>query len=79
MSQILHLKGKRVVSSVTGLGYMSSYSSKLVNSTIRSQITTNPVILDCIVLPRITVDIPTVPLDFSNCKILHDIQLADPK
>lgn len=58
---------------------MSTKSSKLLNTTIRSQSTTYSVSLDCIVLPKITVDIPTVPLDLSNWKIPHGIQLADPK
>lgn len=58
---------------------MSDNGYTLVNAAIKSQSTTTySVSLDCIVLLKITVDIPNLPLDFSNWKTPHCIQRADP-
>lgn len=57
---------------------MSANGYKLVNVAIKSQSTTTySVSLDCIVLLKITVDIPNLPLDFSNWKTPHCIQRVE--
>ncbi|XP_046382360.1 uncharacterized protein LOC124153308 [Ischnura elegans] len=78
MAQLLRLNRKAGAIGITGIGGSSARSAQIVQTTIKSRTTAYKADINCLVLPKITSEIPAIPVDISNWNPPSNLQLADP-
>ncbi|XP_062713979.1 uncharacterized protein LOC134290792 [Aedes albopictus] len=74
------IKAKRIKINVpiTGIGQSSTLALHKLQSTIRSRVSGYSTAVEFLVLPRVTVNLPSASVDISSWEIPDGIQLADP-
>ncbi|XP_058456568.1 uncharacterized protein LOC131433965 [Malaya genurostris] len=76
--QSLRVQRKRTFVPVAGIGQSSTNVRQKFLTTIRSRISDYSANVELLVLPKLTVDLPTVSVDSTSWQFPPDIQLADP-
>jgi len=78
LAQQLRLKRKKITCSVYGISNSNQSVSYQVSTKLKSRVSDYEVNLNFLVLPKLTSQIPLLPISHSNIKIPEDITLADP-
>ncbi|XP_053685837.1 uncharacterized protein LOC128735375 [Sabethes cyaneus] len=78
LSQRLKVDRQKVHISVLGIGQASAKVKQRVQATIRSRVSRFSRELNFLVLPKVTVHLPTTSINTKGWTIPNDIQLADP-
>ncbi|XP_058449060.1 uncharacterized protein LOC131429022 [Malaya genurostris] len=78
LAQSLRVQRKRTFVPVAGIGQSSTNVRQKFLTTIRSRISDYSANVELLVLPKLTVDLPTVSVDSTSWQFPPDIQLADP-
>ncbi|XP_062557643.1 uncharacterized protein LOC134222511 [Armigeres subalbatus] len=79
LCQKLGLKRNRINLPVSGIGQAMVSVRYCVQLTLSSRFGKLVQTIDCLVLPKLTVSLPTCHVDVSKWNIPHHLQLADPK
>lgn len=69
---------KRVSIPISGIGQSTINAKFTVLSQIRSRVCNYPTTIECLVLPKLTIDLPSASIDVTAWNITPGIQLADP-
>ncbi|XP_058816901.1 uncharacterized protein LOC131680198 [Topomyia yanbarensis] len=77
-SQRIKAQRKKVNLPISGIGQSSAHARHKLFSTIRSRTGRYSTNLEFLVLPKITIDLPSTSVDTSDWEIPPSIQLADP-
>ncbi|XP_058840968.1 uncharacterized protein LOC131696445 [Topomyia yanbarensis] len=77
-SQRLKAQRKKVHLPIAGIGQSSTHARHKLSTTIRSRTGRYSTSLEFLVLPKITIDLPSTSVDTSAWEIPPSIQLADP-
>lgn len=64
---------------IEGIGQASTEVLYKFRSTVKSRITSYATEIEAFILPKVTVDLPTMPVDVSSWSIPTGIHLADPR
>ncbi|XP_055588962.1 uncharacterized protein LOC129741272 [Uranotaenia lowii] len=78
VSQRMKVQRNRVDVPIAGIGQSSTCVRSKLRSTFKSRISSFKATVDLFVLPKVTVDLPTISIDASAWEIPTGIQLADP-
>ncbi|XP_055623509.1 uncharacterized protein LOC129766934 [Toxorhynchites rutilus septentrionalis] len=78
LSQRLRVHRDRVDISVLGIGSLASNAKQRIRAKIRSRLSNFSRGMNFLVLPKVTVNIPTATVDTTGWKIPQGIELADP-
>ncbi|XP_055604362.1 uncharacterized protein LOC129752613 [Uranotaenia lowii] len=78
VSQRMKVQRNRVDVPIAGIGQSSTSVRSKLRSTFKSRISSFKATVDLFVLPKVTVDLPTISIDASAWEIPTGIQLADP-
>ncbi|XP_055632731.1 uncharacterized protein LOC129773180 [Toxorhynchites rutilus septentrionalis] len=74
----LKIQRQKINLPIAGIGQRSTHVRFKIVSTVRSLVTDYSAPVDFVILPRVTVDLPSNSFDVSSWKIPTGIQLADP-
>ncbi|XP_058816032.1 uncharacterized protein LOC131679338 [Topomyia yanbarensis] len=77
-SQRINAQRKKVHLPIAGIGQASTHARHKLSTTIRSRTGRYSTSLEFLVLPKITIDLPSTSVDTSAWEIPPSIQLADP-
>ncbi|XP_058448896.1 uncharacterized protein LOC131428854 [Malaya genurostris] len=77
-AQSIKVKRRKINLPIAGIGQSSTQARHKLLSTIRSRTGRYSTNLEFLVLPRITIDLPSTSVDVSSWEIPPSIQLADP-
>ncbi|XP_065092424.1 uncharacterized protein LOC135713262 [Ochlerotatus camptorhynchus] len=77
-SQLVKAKRYKVSVPISGIGQSSTYARYKIVSTVRSRVCDYSTSVEFLVLPKVTIDLPTASFDASSWKIPLGVQLADP-
>ncbi|XP_055584795.1 uncharacterized protein LOC129737660 [Uranotaenia lowii] len=77
-AQKLKVRRTKVHLSISGIGQSSTQSRSKLRTTIHSRVTGFSTIVELLVLPKLTLSLPSATLDISSWKLPKEIQLADP-
>ncbi|XP_055605853.1 uncharacterized protein LOC129754023 [Uranotaenia lowii] len=78
VSQLINASRKKVSVTVQGIGQSNSQVKQQIQAKIRSRISDFTLMADFLVLPKVTANLPTQPVDISGWKMPQEITLADP-
>ncbi|KAK9503547.1 hypothetical protein O3M35_010081 [Rhynocoris fuscipes] len=78
-ANILRLPRQRVTTEINGISSSLSTSYYSVQCSIKSRINSYSASLDCLILPTITIQLPTTPISISHINIPSNLPLADPE
>ncbi|XP_062713201.1 uncharacterized protein LOC134290160 [Aedes albopictus] len=78
LSQSLMVRRKKISLPIAGIGRSSTQARQLLTSTIRSRTSDFTASVEFLVLPKLTVDLPSASIDITSWKIPSNIELADP-
>lgn len=78
LCQSMKLKHESVHQQILGIAGGTSTVKKRVNAVIKSRVNSYYAPLDFFVMPKITMKLPSEPIDVRNLNIPADVQLADP-
>lgn len=78
LAQHLRLKRARTSCAVVGINESSHTASHIVNTTIKSRVTDYLSNLDFFILPKLTTNLPSMPIVAPNLKIPAGLAMADP-
>ncbi|XP_065077563.1 uncharacterized protein LOC135700834 [Ochlerotatus camptorhynchus] len=78
LSQRMKLSRERVDISVLGIGQTTSKAKYQVQMMVRSRVSEYSRDMSFLVLPKVTVNLPTTPINMEGWKLPDGIQLADP-
>ncbi|XP_065091733.1 uncharacterized protein LOC135712696 [Ochlerotatus camptorhynchus] len=78
LSQSLTVRRKKISLPIAGIGRSSTQARQKFISTIRSRTSDFVATVEFLVLPRLTVDLPSTSIDITSWKIPPELQLADP-
>ncbi|XP_058840866.1 uncharacterized protein LOC131696336 [Topomyia yanbarensis] len=78
LAQTLKVQRKKISLPIAGIGQSSTQARQKFATTVRSRISNYTANLEFLVLPRLTVDLPTASVDITSWRIPPEIQLADP-
>ncbi|XP_055589846.1 uncharacterized protein LOC129742027 [Uranotaenia lowii] len=78
LSQRLKSRRTKVNLSISGIGQSSTHARCKLRTTILSRVTTFSTIVELLVLPKLTLNLPSASLDISQWNLPHEIKLADP-
>lgn len=79
IANLLKLPRHKSSIEVSGIGQSSTKTCHTVNCKIQSRMTSFSASIECIVLEKITQQLPVIEIPVSNLNIPANIQLADPK
>ncbi|XP_058446413.1 uncharacterized protein LOC131427338 [Malaya genurostris] len=77
-AQSIKVKRRKINLPIAGIGQSSTQARHKLLSTIRSRTGRYSTNLEFLILPRITIDLPSTSVDVSSWEIPPSIQLADP-
>ncbi|XP_055590753.1 uncharacterized protein LOC129742842 [Uranotaenia lowii] len=77
-SQRLQIQRKRVYLSISGIGQSSTQARLKLRTTVRSRISGYSTVVDLLVLPKLTLNLPSTTMDISKWNFPEEIKLADP-
>ncbi|XP_055632492.1 uncharacterized protein LOC129772973 [Toxorhynchites rutilus septentrionalis] len=77
-SQSIKAPRQKISLPISGIGQSSTYARYKIVSTIRSRTSEYSATVELVVLPKVTIDLPSSSIDPSAWKIPPGIQLADP-
>ncbi|XP_065094462.1 uncharacterized protein LOC135714987 [Ochlerotatus camptorhynchus] len=77
-SQLVKAKRYKVSVPISGIGQSSTYARYKIVSTVHSRVCDYSTSAEFLVLPKVTIDLPTASFDASSWKIPPGVQLADP-
>lgn len=78
LAQQIKAKRTKIQVPITGIGQSSTYARHKLQSTIRSRVSGYSTAVEFLVLPKVTVNLPSTSIDVSSWEIPDGIQLADP-
>ncbi|XP_053687158.1 uncharacterized protein LOC128736696 [Sabethes cyaneus] len=78
IAQRMSIHQNKVSISVTGIGQASTQVQYKFRSTVKSRITNFSTMIELLVLPKVTVDLPSMSVDVTSWPIPTGIKLADP-
>ncbi|XP_058827012.1 uncharacterized protein LOC131686993 [Topomyia yanbarensis] len=79
LSQRLSIRREKVDVSVMGIGHAAAKARQRIQATIKSRVSMFCRSLSFLVLPRVTVDLPTVSVQTAALAIPDGVELADPE
>ncbi|XP_055542790.1 uncharacterized protein LOC129728377 [Wyeomyia smithii] len=77
-TQRMSIRRERVSIAIAGIGQSSTRVLHKIRSTIKSGITDFATAIELLVLPKVTVDLPSMSVDVTSWSLPTRIQLADP-
>ncbi|XP_055590649.1 uncharacterized protein LOC129742731 [Uranotaenia lowii] len=77
-SQRLRIHRQKVHLSISGIGQSSTHARLKLRTTVRSRTTRFSTIVELLVLPKLTLNLPSTTMDVSSWSFPEGIQLADP-
>ncbi|XP_055584724.1 uncharacterized protein LOC129737588 [Uranotaenia lowii] len=77
-SQRFQSRREKVHLSISGIGQSSTHARLKLRTTVRSRITRFSTIVELLVLPKLTLNLPSTTMDISSWSFPEGIQLADP-
>ncbi|XP_055600480.1 uncharacterized protein LOC129749527 [Uranotaenia lowii] len=77
-SQRLQSRREKVHLSISGIGQSSTQARLKLRTTVRSRTTRFSTIVELLVLPRLTLNVPSTTMDISRWSLPEAIRLADP-
>ncbi|XP_062703655.1 uncharacterized protein LOC134286102 [Aedes albopictus] len=77
-AQRMKVQRKKIYLPISGIGQSSTQAKQKFSSTIRSRVGEYTTTVEMLVLPRVTVDLPTTSIDTSKWEFPPGINLADP-
>ncbi|XP_055588990.1 uncharacterized protein LOC129741289 [Uranotaenia lowii] len=77
-SQQLKSRRTKVHLSISGIGLSSTHARCKLRTTIQSRVTQFSTIVEFLVLPKLTLNLPSATLDISKWNLPKEIELADP-
>lgn len=77
-SQLIKARRRKVHLPISGIGQSKAHVRSMLLTTIRSRINEYTASVELLVMPKVTMDLPSSSLDVSTWKIPSEIQLADP-
>ncbi|XP_055604311.1 uncharacterized protein LOC129752562 [Uranotaenia lowii] len=77
-SQRLQSRREKVHLSISGIGQSSTQARLKLRTTVRSRTTRFSTIVELLVLPRLTLNVPSTSMDISRWSLPEGIRLADP-
>ncbi|XP_055543216.1 uncharacterized protein LOC129728785 [Wyeomyia smithii] len=78
LCQMLRLKRRKINIPISGVGQSSCSVRHAVKANIKSRMNDFAIDLECLVMPRITIDLPATILPRDNCHVPQHLFLADP-
>ncbi|XP_062704266.1 uncharacterized protein LOC134286638 [Aedes albopictus] len=78
LAQQFKAKRTKINVPITGIGQSSTHARHKLQSTIRSRVSGYSTAIEFLVLPKVTVNLPSTSVDVSSWEIPDGIQLADP-
>ncbi|XP_065091282.1 uncharacterized protein LOC135712252 [Ochlerotatus camptorhynchus] len=77
-SQLIKVRRQKLWCPIVGIGQSTTQARNKLRSTIRSRVSQYSTSLDFLILPRITLDLPSTSINVSSWEIPPGIELADP-
>ncbi|XP_055614858.1 uncharacterized protein LOC129761170 [Toxorhynchites rutilus septentrionalis] len=77
-SQFLRIKRNRAEVAVSGVGQVNTRVRHTVNAMVRSRVGGYKCVLEFLLLPKITGNLPSISIDTTKWKIPQGVKLADP-
>ncbi|XP_055590340.1 uncharacterized protein LOC129742466 [Uranotaenia lowii] len=77
-SQRLQIQRRKVHLSISGIGQSSTLARLKLRTTVRSRISGYSTVVDLLVLPKLTLNLPSTTMDISKWNFPKEIKLADP-
>lgn len=78
LSQLVKAQRIKISVPISGIGQSTTYARYKIKASIRSRVTNFCTTAEFLVLPKVTIDLPSASFDVSNWKIPPEVQLADP-
>ncbi|XP_062533994.1 uncharacterized protein LOC134203021 [Armigeres subalbatus] len=78
LAQQLNAKRTEINIPIAGIGQSSTNARSKLKSTVRSRFGNFSTAVEFLVLPKVTVNLPSISIDVSSWEIPHGIKLADP-
>ncbi|XP_055622275.1 uncharacterized protein LOC129765863 [Toxorhynchites rutilus septentrionalis] len=77
-SQFLRIKRNRAEVAVSGVGQVNTRVRHTVNAVVRSRVGGYKCVLEFLLLPKVTGNLPSISIDTTKWKIPQGVKLADP-
>ncbi|XP_058816076.1 uncharacterized protein LOC131679380 [Topomyia yanbarensis] len=77
-AQLIKAQRKKISVPIAGIGHSATQARYMFSSTVRSRLSDYSTTADFLVLPKVTVDLPSTSVDISHWKIPSGVHLADP-
>ncbi|XP_055604159.1 uncharacterized protein LOC129752396 [Uranotaenia lowii] len=78
LSQAMKVNRTKISLPIAGIGHCATYAKYKLRATIRSRFNDYASLTEFLVLPKLTVELPSAAIDVSSWDLPTDVELADP-